>query len=114
MRLTRLLFGRYDGIKGIPGNIWIGKHRFVPPVTRKDRAEMWKRLMYEEEVMMYLKHPYVTKEEEKLYLEKHAVPQQKIFEPEPTKLTPFEDRTVAFQLGRLNHTRHWGDDDYDE
>lgn len=114
MRLTRLLFGRYDGIKGIPGNIWIGKHRFVPPVTAKDRSELWKRLMYEEEVMMYLKNPYVTKEQEQLYLEKHAVPQQKIFVVDPTPIKPLEDRTIAFHLGRLNHTRTWGNDEYDE
>lgn len=114
MRLTRLLFGRYDGIKGIPGNIWIGKHRFVPPVTAKDRSEMWKRLMYEEETMMYLKNPYVTKEDEQNYLEKHAVPQQKIFIPEQSTLKPLEDRTIAFHLGRLNNSRTWGNDDYDE
>lgn len=114
MKLTRLLFGKYDCIKGIPGNIWNGKHRFVPPVTHKDRAEMWKRLMYEEETMMYLKNPYVSKDEEQLYLEKHATPQEKILVPESTNLKPLEQRTVAYHLGRLNHTRIWGDDEYDE
>lgn len=116
MRLTNILLknNRYKFVKGIPGNIWIGKHRFVPPVTRKDRITMWKKLMYEEEVMMYLKNPYVTEEEEKLYLEKHPVPQEKVFVIEKSALKPLEDRTIAYHIGRINIGRSWGEDPYDE
>lgn len=116
MRLTNILLksNKYKFVKGIPGNIWIGKHRFVPPVTRKDRAEMWKRLMHEEEVMMYLKNPYVNEEEEKLFLEANPVPQEKVFIVESSTLKPIEQRTIAHHLGQLNHTRTWGDHEPNE
>ncbi|XP_054720408.1 ribosomal protein 63, mitochondrial-like [Uloborus diversus] len=108
MRISGILCA-YKFVKGIPGNIWIGKHRFVPPVTKKDRLEMWKRMMYEEEVMMYLNNPYVNEEDEKLYLEKHSTPQEKVFFKVKPPLKPLKDRTIADHLGHLNSNRTWGD-----
>ncbi|GFT51643.1 uncharacterized protein NPIL_68731 [Nephila pilipes] len=111
MRLTNFLLDKF--VKGIPGNIWIGKHRFVPPVTRKVRLEMWKKMMFEEEVMMYLKNPYVTEEQEKLYLEQDYKPPVKVFDVEKSKLKPLKERTVAYHLNQMNHNRSWGDHEYD-
>nr|XP_015918466.1 ribosomal protein 63, mitochondrial [Parasteatoda tepidariorum] len=114
MRLTSLICGKYKFVKGIPGNIWIGKHRFVPPVTAKVRLDMWKKLMYEEEVMMYLKNPYVTEEEEKLYLEKHPEPIEKAFPDKVVSLKPLKERTVAYHLkNNLDHGRNWGKHEYE-
>ncbi|XP_055941851.1 ribosomal protein 63, mitochondrial-like [Argiope bruennichi] len=112
MKLTTILF-KYKFVKGIPGNIWIGKHRFVPPVTRKVRLEMWKKMMIEEEVMMYLKNPYVTEEQEKLYLEQNEKPQEKVFIEKTSTLKPLKERSVAYHLNRLNHNRPWGDHEYE-
>ncbi|GIX94035.1 uncharacterized protein CEXT_585001 [Caerostris extrusa] len=112
MRLTNVL-QKYKFVKGIPGNIWIGKNRFVPPVDKKARLEIWKKLMYEEEVMMYLKNPYVTEEQEKLYLEQNEKPQEKVFIVEESKLKPLDKRTMAFHLNQLNSTRSWGEHDYE-
>lgn len=116
MRLSAILcIGKGKFVKGIPGCIWIGKHRFVPPVTRKDRMDMWKRLMYEEEVMMYLKNPYLTEEEENKYFEKYPdkVPETRtgrlemVYPPPKDPFEPLEERTMAFHLDRLNLNRGW-------
>ncbi|KFM81820.1 hypothetical protein X975_18749, partial [Stegodyphus mimosarum] len=110
MRLTNVLLDKF--MKGIPGNIWIGKHRFVPPVTKKDRLEMWKRMMYEEEVMMYLSNPYIKEEDEKLYIEKHTPPtQEKVFVVESSVLKPLKERTIAYHLERADSARSWGKHD---
>ncbi|KAG8197738.1 hypothetical protein JTE90_006788 [Oedothorax gibbosus] len=114
MRLTNLLLGhKYKFVKGIPGCIWTGKHRFVPPVTRKERTSMWKKMMIEEEVMMYLKNPYVTEEQEKEYLAQNVAPTEKVFPDIVSELQPLKERTIAYNLGKINYYRPMGEHEYD-
>lgn len=109
MHLTTILFtrGRFHFVKRIPGNIWIGKHRYVPPVTRNKKLQLWKDLAVEEETMMYLKHPYLTEAQEWNHakaLGKDAARKAEIMKKHRKKL---EHTTMEEHLLRFNISRAW-------
>ncbi|GAV05438.1 hypothetical protein RvY_15573 [Ramazzottius varieornatus] len=46
------------------GNVWLGKHRLVPPQGQGAKASEFKRLIREYENMKILAKPYLTEAEE--------------------------------------------------
>jgi len=55
-------------IPKFPGNVLRGKRRFVPKVTLAKKLSLYKKLKYEEQVMKYLSKPYISENQENLYL----------------------------------------------
>ena len=64
MRLTQTLFKwrpEFTGYKPkYPGHVYVGKHRYTPPVTSMAKYFVMRQLLYEEENMKYLSRPYIT------------------------------------------------------
>ncbi|XP_074594757.1 uncharacterized protein LOC141850116 [Brevipalpus obovatus] len=73
MRLTSILLKfrpEWHGkIPKFPGNISSGKSRYVPAVRRGDRMRLLWELSETEKIMHILSRPYITKEQESLYLQ---------------------------------------------
>ncbi|XP_003744569.1 ribosomal protein 63, mitochondrial [Galendromus occidentalis] len=120
MRLTQVLFGVFKkkGIRGqpfrftkhTPGKIDIGKHRIVPDVKTGHKLKMWERLAIEEENILYISNPYLTKEEDR------HVPREIVqlgcrkFEAHqrpPFKRRPLRSVYFGEILDGLNATRQW-------
>ncbi|KAI1291728.1 hypothetical protein HDE_07165 [Halotydeus destructor] len=73
MRLSLILASYrpiFHGYKPtFPGNVTLGKHKFVPPVNRTHKFYIMRQMLYEEEVMMYLRSPCISEKQEQAYLQ---------------------------------------------
>ncbi|XP_057367104.1 uncharacterized protein LOC130697463 [Daphnia carinata] len=63
MRLSSILCGFRKKLP--PGNIWTGKHRMVYKHNEENAERLRKRFAIEEQNMFYLRHSFLTHEEEK-------------------------------------------------
>lgn len=72
MRLTNILFKwkpEFTGYKPkFRGNVYIGVHRFVPPITRNAKYYMLRQILNEEKNMRILNTPFISDEQEGAYL----------------------------------------------
>ena len=73
MKLTSALYKYHPLFIGkLPkfrGSAMSGKNKYVPAATRGDRYRLWNDWKDEEEVCKYISKPYITTEEELVYLE---------------------------------------------
>lgn len=72
MKLTNILFKvrpEFIGyIPKYPGSTYLGKNRFVPPVTSMHRYFMLRQILSEEKNMRILSQPFITDAQEAAYL----------------------------------------------
>jgi len=73
MRLTPTLLKYRPEFMGhivkYPGFAYHGVHKFIPPVTGMAKYFMMRQIWYEEEVMQYLKKPYISEKQEQALLQ---------------------------------------------
>lgn len=107
MYITSVLYGNVFRFgRRIPGHMYRGKVRIVPPVTTKRKHEMWKQMLREEENIMYLSNPYLNEEQEKGYME--ALGKEEFWHYTLVKEKKFlENRRIEEHLSHLNVSRSW-------
>jgi len=117
MRLTDIVLGVFKkkGITGqpfkfvkrTPGKVDIGKHRIVPPVTCGYKLKLWNRMAIEEENMLYLNNPYLTKDEEKHMPKDIVLRGKNVFSFEMRPRPPLRSVYLAEVLQHLDVNRKW-------
>ncbi|XP_067132516.1 large ribosomal subunit protein mL63 [Centruroides vittatus] len=107
MFITNILYRNvFSFNRRIPGHLYRGKIRIVPPVTNKRKCVMWKEMLLEEENIMYLSNPYLTEEQEKGYME--ALGKEEFWHYMLVKEKKFlENRFIEDHLSHMNVTRCW-------
>ncbi|KAI9590346.1 ribosomal protein 63, mitochondrial [Glossina fuscipes] len=100
MHLTLINFFK----KTVPGHIFRGKRRLVKPVGRRAMETLRREYEREEQVMLLLRHPYLTLEESHGHV-KHL-------QKSEVKITNWNDATTLKKMkphvtweDRLNHLR---------
>lgn len=117
MRLTDAVLGvfkrrgfggpRFHFVKHIPGKIDIGKVRIVPPVTPGYKLGMWQRMLVEEEAMMYLQWPYLTKQEDKHVPREICNYHRTYWKKRSKEQKPLKTLFAADLLAHINTRRQW-------
>ncbi|XP_059471328.1 large ribosomal subunit protein mL63 [Neocloeon triangulifer] len=104
MRLTSVFLS----FKRMPrGHIWRGKQRFVREVTPLDKDIMLQKLKVEEENLFYLRHPYLTVQQEDLFIKAHPPRDPELVKLEKRRATVKPNVTIEERLNHLRHTEGW-------
>lgn len=110
MRLTPVLFKYRPLFTGLvpkfPGSADKGKNRFVKPATKSGRYLQWDLWKEEERVLKYIAKPYVTKDEELIYLESIGLKHQDVDPLYTSRLvTPMRQRYSIEVLDKFERNR---------
>ncbi|RWS02383.1 hypothetical protein B4U79_11290 [Dinothrombium tinctorium] len=117
MRLTRVLCKYRPEFHGfIPkfrGKVEIGRHRYVPAITKGMKYTFFREASYEFEVMKYLQKPFITEEQERAYLQSIGRTQPVYADDHLNKnlVFPLKQRYAADLLARLDVSRKFEEED---
>ncbi|GAB6026508.1 hypothetical protein CHUAL_012933 [Chamberlinius hualienensis] len=72
MRITDILFVR----QALPRRLFSGRNRLPREVSSFNKKQVLSKLVDEEEALFYLRQPYLTKEQEDLYIKNVELPRE--------------------------------------